>query len=149
MKVYQLYAFGFVLLFSFACVNKQSITETRSISSVMDKGVLSDNFEFDCEKTKSKKGNTCAEVYPLRGYNSNTVTKQYIFSNATEDLNARLKTIENAKKSIRIQALIFHGDELGRYITEILKRKLREERAGDKISTYLQNSHYFHVVTLL
>jgi cardiolipin synthase C len=46
-----------------------------------------------------------------------------VLENGDASFAARVQLLENAKKSIRIQALIFAGDESGLHITEILKRK--------------------------
>jgi phosphatidylserine/phosphatidylglycerophosphate/cardiolipin synthase-like enzyme len=43
-----------------------------------------------------------------------------------ESFAARIQLLDEAKKSIRIQALIFSGDEWGLYIAEILKKKKAE-----------------------
>jgi len=49
-----------------------------------------------------------------------------LLKNGDESFAARVQLLEEAKKSIRIQALIFSGDESGLYIAEILKRKKAE-----------------------
>ncbi len=49
-----------------------------------------------------------------------------VLQNGCDSLAARIATIRNAKKSIRIQSLIFSGDESGRYIAEILKQKRQQ-----------------------
>ncbi|MCB2169616.1 MAG: phosphatidylserine/phosphatidylglycerophosphate/cardiolipin synthase family protein [Deltaproteobacteria bacterium] len=46
-----------------------------------------------------------------------------VLENGDASFAARVQLLENAKKSIRIQALIFAGDESGLHIAEILKRK--------------------------
>ncbi|MBI4676439.1 MAG: phosphatidylserine/phosphatidylglycerophosphate/cardiolipin synthase family protein [Elusimicrobia bacterium] len=46
-----------------------------------------------------------------------------ILSTGEDSLEARLQTLMNAKRSVRIQALIFTGDESGRAIMRILKEK--------------------------
>jgi len=49
-----------------------------------------------------------------------------VLKNGDESFAVRVQLLEGAKKSIRIQALIFAGDEAGLYIAEILKRKMAE-----------------------
>jgi len=46
-----------------------------------------------------------------------------VLENGDTSFAARVQLLEKAKKSIRIQALIFAGDESGLHIAEILKRK--------------------------
>ena len=49
-----------------------------------------------------------------------------LLKNGDESFAARVQLLEEAEKSIRIQALIFWGDESGLHIAEILKRKKAE-----------------------
>jgi putative cardiolipin synthase len=49
-----------------------------------------------------------------------------LLKNGDKSFTVRTKLLEQAKKSIRIQALIFAGDESGLYLAEILKRKKAE-----------------------
>ncbi|HSQ84460.1 MAG TPA: phosphatidylserine/phosphatidylglycerophosphate/cardiolipin synthase family protein, partial [Desulfobacterales bacterium] len=46
-----------------------------------------------------------------------------VLHNGDDSFAARIQTLKNADTSIRIQALIFTGDESGLYITELLKEK--------------------------
>jgi|GEM_PF-490475 len=55
-----------------------------------------------------------------------------ILQNGCDAFAARIAAIRNAKKSIRIQSLIFSGDESGLYISEILKQK-REQGINVRI----------------
>ena len=50
-------------------------------------------------------------------------TKISLLKNGDESFSARVQILENAKTSVRIQALMFSGDESGLYIAEILKQK--------------------------
>ena len=59
-------------------------------------------------------------VYPPRA------NKFAVLENGDVSFNARVRLLERAQKSIRIQALLFTGDESGLYIAEILKRKKAE-----------------------
>jgi len=49
-----------------------------------------------------------------------------LLKNGDVSFTVRAQLLEQAKKSIRIQALIFAGDESGLYLAEILKRKKAE-----------------------
>jgi phosphatidylserine/phosphatidylglycerophosphate/cardiolipin synthase-like enzyme len=49
-----------------------------------------------------------------------------VLKNGDQSFAVRVHLIEEAKKSIRIQALIFSGDEAGLHISEILKKKKAE-----------------------
>lgn len=49
-----------------------------------------------------------------------------VLKNGDDSFSARVQLLENAQKSIRIQALIFTGDESGLHIADILKRKKAE-----------------------
>ena len=46
-----------------------------------------------------------------------------VLPNGDDSFAARVQTLRNADTSVRIQALIFTGDESGLYITELLKEK--------------------------
>jgi len=46
-----------------------------------------------------------------------------VLPNGDDYFAARIQALKNADTSIRIQALIFTGDESGLYITELLKKK--------------------------
>ena len=46
-----------------------------------------------------------------------------VLRNGDDSFAARIQTLRNAATSVRIQALIFTGDESGLYITELLKEK--------------------------
>ena len=46
-----------------------------------------------------------------------------VLPNGDDSFAARIQTLRNADTSVRIQALIFTGDESGLYITELLKEK--------------------------
>ncbi|MFC1521370.1 phosphatidylserine/phosphatidylglycerophosphate/cardiolipin synthase family protein [Elusimicrobiota bacterium] len=49
-----------------------------------------------------------------------------ILPNGEDALAARIQTIRKARESIRIQSLIFRGDESGLYISKVLKEKKKE-----------------------
>lgn len=62
-------------------------------------------------------------VFPFRGPDQCEIA---LLTNGEISFEARLQTLKNAKHSIRIQALIFTGDEAGRRIAEILIQKKKE-----------------------
>lgn len=62
-------------------------------------------------------------AFPFRGPSKCEIA---LLTNGEISLEARLQTLKNARKSIRIQALIFRGDEVGRRIAEILIQKKKE-----------------------
>jgi putative cardiolipin synthase len=49
-----------------------------------------------------------------------------VLPNGDDSFAGRIQALENAETSIRIQALVFTGDESGLYITELLKKKKAE-----------------------
>jgi putative cardiolipin synthase len=53
-------------------------------------------------------------------------TRIAILSNGDDSFAARIQALKQADTSIRIQALVFTGDEAGLYIAELLKQKKRE-----------------------
>jgi putative cardiolipin synthase len=62
-------------------------------------------------------------VFDAHGPNLNRIA---LLKNGDESFAARVQLLEGAQKSIRIQALIFSGDEAGLHIAEILKKKKAE-----------------------
>ena len=54
------------------------------------------------------------------------LTRIALLKNGDESFAARVRLLEEAQKSIRIQALIFSGDESGLHVAEILKKKKAE-----------------------
>ena len=62
----------------------------------------------------------------LFGVHSPKFNQIALLKNGDESFAARVQLLEKAETSIRIQALIFWGDESGLHIAEILKRKKAE-----------------------
>lgn len=62
----------------------------------------------------------------LFGVHSAVLNQIALLKNGNESFAVRVHLLEKAQRSIRIQALIFSGDESGLHITEILKRKKAE-----------------------
>jgi phosphatidylserine/phosphatidylglycerophosphate/cardiolipin synthase-like enzyme len=46
-----------------------------------------------------------------------------LLTNGEASFAARIRALEGAKKSVRVQALIFTGDESGLYVSDVLKKK--------------------------
>ncbi|HET9693128.1 MAG TPA: phospholipase D-like domain-containing protein, partial [Steroidobacteraceae bacterium] len=59
-------------------------------------------------------------LFPVRGPESCEIA---VLEGGEDSYAVRLRTLRNARKSIRIQALVFKGDESGLRIAEILKAK--------------------------
>ena len=64
-----------------------------------------------------------AELYPVRGPDECEVA---MLESGEGSFSARMAMLRNARQSIRIQALVFKGDESGLRIAEILKQKKAE-----------------------
>ncbi len=62
-------------------------------------------------------------LFEVHGKGSNRIA---LLRNGDDSFAVRVQLLEQAKRSIRIQALVFWGDESGLYIAEILKRKKAE-----------------------
>jgi putative cardiolipin synthase len=62
----------------------------------------------------------------LFGVHSSTLNQIALLKNGDESFATRVQLLEKAETSIRIQALIFWGDESGLHIAEILKKKKAE-----------------------
>ncbi len=74
----------------------------------------------------------CSGIFPPHKAFENEMA---LLINGENSLAARLQTLNAAKTSIRIQALEFDGDESGRYISDILIRKHRDEQIPVKVIT--------------
>ncbi len=79
------------------------------------------SFKFQCPESEPN----CAKISPLR---DGTVA---VPPTGEDSLSARIEMIRNAKHSIRIEALIFRGDESGLYIADILKQKKKDNPSLD------------------
>jgi putative cardiolipin synthase len=64
-----------------------------------------------------------AGIFPVRGP---TDCKVAVLEGGEDSFAVRMRSLAGARKSIRIQALIFNGDETGLRIAELLKRKKAE-----------------------
>ena len=70
----------------------------------------------------------CSGLFPVRGAGGSRIA---LLSSGESSLAARLQSLEKARRSIRIQALIFKNDEAGRTIAEIYAQK--KELAGKEV----------------
>jgi putative cardiolipin synthase len=88
-----------------------------ALTAVAEFGIVNPDFRFE--------GSPLPEIsadgqFPYHGPSTCEVA---LLTNGEMSFAARLQTLRKAKKSIRIQALIFTADEAGRQIAEILKEK--------------------------
>jgi len=124
-------AFGALLL---GCVHKNSVPPAGGYPlpkpSMPPLGALSENnrpapvFGPLQEFAGSKNGEGGRwRVFDAHGPDSNQIA---LLRNGDESFAVRVQLLEEAKISIRIQALIFSGDESGLHIAEILKKKKAE-----------------------
>jgi putative cardiolipin synthase len=74
--------------------------------------VLSDDAKWTCSAEVG-----CSGVHPVQQ------AEGAILHNGEQSFAARIATLRNAKKSVRVQALIYHADEAGLYIADLLKQK--------------------------
>src|SRR5688572_32000976 len=74
--------------------------------------VLADDARWSCAP---KIG--CSGVHPVRK------SEGAVLENGEQSFAARIATLKRAKKSVRVQALIYHADEAGLYVAELLKQK--------------------------
>lgn len=106
-------ALGLLALAS-GCPRSTSRATAPSKGSVLDAGYV-----WTCS-TDDRVG--CDGLFALRqASEGDTSTAAPVFGHAA--LGARLRTLKDAKRSIRIQALIFTADETGLYISKLLQEK--------------------------
>lgn len=82
--------------------------------------VLDGGFKFQCSPLKSI---GCDGLFPIRSNHDALIA---LLPEGEIALAMRIKTLQDAKKSIKIQTLIFTGDESGSYIAELLKEKKKQ-----------------------
>ena len=89
--------------------------------------ILNENFKFACSPSSIV---GCAGIFPIKP----AADSGFAIVNSGEDAFAlRVKSILSAKKSIRIQAFIFKGDEAGLYLAELLMKRKKEDNLDIKI----------------
>lgn len=87
--------------------------------------VFDDAFAFTCSPRQDV---GCTGVFPVRTgpAEGRGPTKVALLSDGEASLAARLESLGSARRSIRIQALIFRGDDVGLRVAELLIRKKQE-----------------------
>jgi putative cardiolipin synthase len=88
-----------------------------------DVPLFSDAFQFSCSPDR---GVGCDGVFAIRHPVGDLPSRVGVLGNGEDSLRARIGLLERATHSIRIQALIFRGDDTGLHIAELLKRKAKE-----------------------
>ncbi|MCC7071223.1 MAG: phosphatidylserine/phosphatidylglycerophosphate/cardiolipin synthase family protein [Deltaproteobacteria bacterium] len=83
---------------------------------------FSDAFRFECAEDRDV---GCAGVFPVREPSGDRPVQLAVLD-AGDALRSRLELIERATTSIRIQALIFRGDDVGLTISDALKRRKQQ-----------------------
>jgi cardiolipin synthase C len=82
--------------------------------------VLHPAFDFECSSDKV----ACGGVLPVRTENNeNEPNRAALLHDGPQAFSVRLESLRNAARSIRIQSLIFRGDESGLAIADLLKKK--------------------------
>ena len=88
--------------------------------------IFGDPFTFRCSPLADVK---CSGVFPARPQVSAASAKRSeaaILWSGEDAFRARIATLKDARHSIRIQALIFRGDEAGLHIADLLKKKKKQ-----------------------
>ncbi len=83
-------------------------------------------FPFQCSPEKDV---GCSGVFPARERTEAAGPRRSeaaILLTGEDAFRARIETLKKARKSIRIQALIFRGDEAGLHIADLLKQKKKQ-----------------------
>lgn len=94
--------------------------------------VLDPGYDFDCGSKKV----ACSGVLPVRGDTDGQQTNRgALLNGGLEAFAVRVESLRNAKRSIRIQSLIFRADESGLAIANLLKeRRTKEPRYRGRVS---------------
>ena len=82
--------------------------------------LLTTAFQFDCSRD-AKVG--CDGLFPIRGPTTPRPPRLAVLKTGEDAFRARARLLDDARRSIRIQALIFRGDEAGLYFADRLKEK--------------------------
>jgi putative cardiolipin synthase len=85
------------------------------------RSVLDPAFPFRCSSERSV---GCSGVFPVRG--GAQPSEAAILWGGEEAFRARVDSLRRARRSVRVQALIFRGDDAGLHIAELLKQKKKE-----------------------
>lgn len=103
--------FQFLILTTLNGLTAFSIYASDSVTTP----VLDPGFKFKCSEISD-----CNGVYPIRSAEDSEAA---LLINGEKSFALRIQSLMNAKKSIRIQNLIYTADESGKFIAEILKQK--------------------------
>lgn len=112
------------------------------VPAVADAGPLSPlslGFEFRCSSDE-KVG--CGGVFPIRGATSDRPSKVAVLATGEDAFRARTQLLDQATKSVRVQALIFRGDEAGLFFADKLKQKREQGLEVRVIVDALSNLDY-------
>lgn len=104
-----------VLISSVGC--KRKIAGRQPHAPTATTSVLAGDHRFACS---SQRRVGCRGVFPVRPAAGSTAA---VLSSGEEAFRARIESLRRARRSIRIQALIFRGDESGLLIADLLKQK--------------------------
>jgi len=107
---------------SCSCDDKP-VADRPPVPAQADVSLFSDAFQFGCSPDREV---GCEGVFPVRRGAGDFPTQLSVLWGGEESFRMRVELLERAKRSIRIQALIFRGDEAGLFLSEILKRKQKE-----------------------
>jgi putative cardiolipin synthase len=102
---------------------KDEVEPDRPPIPMQNGSIFSDAFEFVCSPDRQA---GCTGVFPVRRPGGDLPPQVAVLRNGEDSLRARVALLEGAKRSIRIQALIFRGDDVGLYFADILKRKAKQ-----------------------
>jgi len=121
------FIFALFFIITYACVSPQSTGDKRvegptaPLSDVSTSAIQGSVFG----PAQKFVGSTYMEIGTSGLFNvhSSETCRIAVLHNGDDSFAARIQALKNADTSVRIQALIFTGDESGLYITELLKEK--------------------------
>lgn len=85
--------------------------------------VFQADFPFECADDPKV---ACSGLFPAHGDTPGPASRAALLNDGLDAFRLRIQTLQKARKSIRIQALIFRGDETGLHIATLLKKKKRQ-----------------------
>ncbi len=105
------------------CDDGPHVPDRPPAPPLQDVSLFSDAYQFQCSPDRQV---GCDGVFAIRRQAGDFPTHVAVLKNGDEAFRARLQLIHSAKRSIRMQALIFRGDDSGLFISQALKRKAAE-----------------------
>ena len=114
---------GVLLSCGVACKRDAQPVAAQQVGAAPASWVLSDGYQFTCSPQKQV---GCEGVFPVRRSQDAQPVKVTVLTSGEDSFRARTRLVEAARKSIRVQALIFRGDEAGLHFAELLKKKQKE-----------------------